>query len=471
METQYITIVDVGSYKTAVCTASVTGSNITIAAFKQAPSDGVTAGRVTNPKMASQVIGKLIGEIEEELGIHISRIVTGIPGVGIRNDIITITKRRSDPYEFITREELDQLTEEAFRTSIEDGVVYSAIPQSFRVGEICEVMLDDAIGMAGDEIEAVYKLFIGGKNSFDMNQIAFSRALNLEVAGKYLNSVAAAAATLTEQERQNGVAFIEFGGSTTNLLIYYKNIIRYAYSIPFGGNNITKDISVECKITERLAESIKRDYGYAIPEKLANYSEKSLQITSSSQRDIEVPMKYLSEIIEARCREIFDAILYHIELSGFADTITSGIVMTGGSANLNCVTDLLKQMSGYSVRRALPNGRYCSKGFNRLGDFSSSTMIGLLMLAAEYRVGYDDGKKLQEETKAPAQSGQGLFSDISEGGESGRQKEPEKDTRGKEEVKSENEGSRGFFTRIWKKGSSKTRVDLTKTLFDDNDNV
>lgn len=467
METQYITIVDVGSYKTAVCTASVTGSNITIAAFKQAPSDGVTAGKVTNPKLASQVIGKLISEIEEELGIRITKVVTGIPGVGIRNDIITITKRRSDPYEFVTREELDQLTEEAFRTGIEDGIVYSAIPQSFRVGEICEVMLDDAIGMAGDEIEATYKLFIGGKNSFEMNQVAFKKALSLEVAGKYLNSVAAAAATLTEQERQNGVAFIEFGGSTTNLLIYYKNIIRYAYSIPFGGNNITKDISIECKITERLAESIKRDYGYALPDKLANYSEKSLQITSSSQRDIEVPMKYLSEIIEARCREIFDAILYHIELSGFADTITSGIVMTGGSANLNCVTDLLKQMSGYSVRRALPNGRYCSKGFNRLGDFSSSTMIGLLMLAAEYRVGYDDGRKVPAPSDDAGAESRSLFPETQNEGKDARDVQEKTDTG----TKSGPDSSRNFFTRIWKKGGNKTRIDLTETLFNDNDNV
>ena len=127
-----------------------------------------------------------------------------------------------------------------------------------------------------------------------------------------------------------------------------------------------------------------------MPEKLSINAEKSLQIKSRSQRDIEIPIKYLSEIIEARCKEIFDALLYKIEESGYGDLLSSGIVLTGGSANLLNISDYLKTASGYSVRRAMPVGKFSYTGFPKLSEFSSSAISGLLALAWEDCIGFED---------------------------------------------------------------------------------
>ncbi len=388
MEEKFITIVDIGSYRTAVCTAKVEGSNVNIAAYKEALSDGVLRGAVLNPTKAAGVIRSLITGIEQELGIKISKIITGIPGHKMSNESVSLRRERENPDDSIEAAELNSMTREAYSDRGNERV-YSAIPQSFIVGDAVEIMYDDAIGMYGDFIEGKYHLLTGSKAIFDGNERTF-KALGLEIAGKYLYSIASSVSTLKSQEKQNGVAMVEFGGNTTNLLIYYKNIIRYAYTLPFGGNNITNDIANECKITEALAESIKRDFGSAMPEKLSVNAEKSLQIKSKSQRDIEVPIKYLAEIINARCKEIFDAILYKIEESGYADLLASGIVLTGGSANLLCIADYIKNVSGYNVRRAMPTGKFNSRGFPRLSDYSAASTVGLLTLALEHGTGMEE---------------------------------------------------------------------------------
>lgn len=414
MEDKYITVVDIGTYKTSVCTATVNGKNISISAYKEDFSNGTDQGKVFNPKQASEVVSSLIGQVENELGIKIRRIITGIPGYGIANESVTIEKERADEDAFVSEEELLKMTSEIYSSQKDSEEIYSVIPQYFSIGDAKEISFSDTVGMAGKTIAGKYRVFSGPKSVFDNNRRVFKN-LKLEVAEKYLHSIAAAEATLYSQEKHNGVALINFGGKTTDLLIYYKNIIRYVYTLPFGGMNITTDIANECKISEDLAESIKRDFGFAMPDKLFSLAEKSLKIESG--RGKEVPVRYLSEIIETRCREIFDAILYHIEMSGLADELNSGIVLTGGSANLMAVADLLKSMSGYNVRRAVPNGKYSKRGFDRLGEYSASTLMGLLMLAVEDCAGYDTGEA------APADNGT-LFGNITSIDENDQAKGP-----------------------------------------------
>lgn len=382
MEKRFITIVDIGSYRISVCTAAIEGKDISIVAHKDAHSEGVKRGIVFNPRQAAEVTGSLIKEIENELGIKISNVVTGIPGYGITNRDLLIEKNAADP-DCITTTELNAMTAEAYnRTENENEKIYAAIPQSYRVSDIIDISYDDAVGMASETIEGKYRLLAGNKNIFSGNERVFKN-LGINISGKALYSIASAESTLLDQEKYNGVALIEFGGNTTNLVIYYRNTIRYVYTLPFGGNNITHDIANECRITTRLAESIKRDFGNAMPDKLAINSEKSIQIKGRTLNDIEIPVKYLAEIINARCQEIFDAIFYKIEESGYAEQLSSGIVLTGGEANLMCITDFIKSLSGYPVRRAMPSVKIDYSGFSKLYDYSYASLTGLLKLVMD----------------------------------------------------------------------------------------
>ena len=156
--------------------------------------------------------------------------------------------------------------------------------------------------------------------------------------------------------------------------------MRHYASIPFGGKNITNDIKSECQISERLAENIKLEFGACMPDKLLSLSDKILSISGNgSETNKQLSVKYLSEIITARVEEIIMAILYEIEKSGFADSLRSGIVVTGGVAQTANLANLIYDISGFRVRIGYPQKTFSCEGCDGLAETSAATAIGLIM--------------------------------------------------------------------------------------------
>ena len=160
--------------------------------------------------------------------------------------------------------------------------------------------------------------------------------------------------------------------------------MRHYASIPFGGKNITDDIKSECQISEKLAENIKMAFGACMPDRLQSLSEKIIHIRSNStEPDKQLPVKYLSEIITARVEEIMTAILYEIQESGFADMLRSGIVVTGGSAQIPNLGAFINELSGFRVRTGYPRRFFSCQGCDGLGETTAATSIGLILAANE----------------------------------------------------------------------------------------
>ena len=205
---------------------------------------------------------------------------------------------------------------------------------------------------------------------------------NVSAHKKYFTAETTAKAVLTEAEMENGVALIDFGAGCTSVSIYHGNIMRHYASIPFGGKNITDDIKSECQISERLAENIKLAFGACMPDKLQSLSEKVIHIKSNNgEADKKFPVKYLSEIINARVEQILMAIFYEIHESGFANKLMSGIVVTGGSAQIANLGNLISTISGYRVRTGYPRHTFSFQGCEGAVDTSAATSIGLIMAA------------------------------------------------------------------------------------------
>jgi cell division protein FtsA len=160
--------------------------------------------------------------------------------------------------------------------------------------------------------------------------------------------------------------------------------MRHYASIPFGGKNITEDIKSESQISERLAENIKLGFGACMPEKLQSMGEKILHIRSNStEPDMKLPVKYLSEIITARVEEIMMAILYEIHHSGFADSLRSGIVITGGCAQMANLGNFIYDISGFRVRTGYAQNLFSHSGCEGLNETSATTSLGLLLAAKD----------------------------------------------------------------------------------------
>lgn len=388
MQTErYIAAADLGTSKIALSVAKVDGEDVQIIYYKELPSDGIRYSCVFAPKRAATALEKAIRDAEDELGIKILQLVTGLPRYNIRQETASARMSRSEPSSCISREEINTLKSLAIDNyPLEDEVkesIYGAVAQSFSADDdlVC-ASEEDVIGVTAENIEGNFKIFIGSKKATsDLDTML--NFTGVAPARKIFVPTAVSQAVLTDAEKENGVALVEAGAGVTSLTIYKGGLLRHYSSIPFGGRSITADIKYECGFNEHLAENIKLAYGACIPDKLQSLSEKVIQINDDENGTYEqLPVKYLSEVISCRAKEIIDAVLFQIQESGFADSLRNGIVLTGGGANLVNFANLFREMSGYVVRIGYPRTRkFSSGGCAGATETAAAATIGMILEA------------------------------------------------------------------------------------------
>ena len=390
---RYIAAADLGTSKIALSVAKITGEDVQIIYYRETPSDGVRYSCVYNPKRAAEPLRKAIQMAQDELNIKILQLVIGLPRYNVRQEVASARMERSNPDSCISREEVNTLK----KMAIDDypvadeskETIYGAVAQSFSADdELVCASESDVVGTVSDCLEGNFKIFLGSLKPLRNIDIMLND-VGVAPAYKFFLPNSVAQSVLNEEEKDNGVALVEIGAGVSSVTIYRGKILRHYSSIPFGGKNITADIRYECGFNEKLAENIKLAFGACVPDKLQSLSEKIIQINDDETGSYEqLPVKYLSEIIDARTREIIDAVLYQIQESGYADKLRNGIVVTGGGANLVNLPNLLKEMSGYNVRIGYPRTRtFSADGCDGIGEMSAAASIGMILEAKkDYRL-------------------------------------------------------------------------------------
>ena len=407
MQERYIATVDLGTSKLALCVAKVTGENVQIIYYKERPSNGVRYNCVFNPKKAAAPLRAAIAEAEDELQIKILQVVVGLPRYNVHQETASARIDRSDPSSLIGEDEISALKGIALDTypltDRDAELIYGAVPQSFSTDDFIGSE-DDVVGSTSDSLSGNFKIFVGAKKAVRNIDIMLNDA-GVALAQAIFTPSAVGEAVLKDDEMTNGVALVEMGGGVTSLAIYQGGIMRYFASIPFGGKSITTDIRLECAFDDTLAENIKLAFGACLPDKLQTMGDKVLQINDEENGTYEhLGIKYLSEIITSRCREIVQAILYLIQESGFADRLRCGIVLTGGGANLANLTNLIKEESGYNVRVGFPLARkFSSDGCPGIGEAEASASVGMVLEASTDPFLNCISDAMQPATEAPKQ--------------------------------------------------------------------
>lgn len=476
---RYVASADLGSGKIAISVAKIDGDDVQIVYYKESHSEGIVNSIVRNPSKAAFAMKEAVSEAEKELNIKINQIVVGLPRAGVQQQVKCATLKRSNPDSCITMEEIDALKNMALDSyPLEDEEkqeIYGAVAQNFSADDLINQSEDDIEGTISDSIEGNFKIFVGNKKAVS-NITAMANMAGMTLARQYFVPDAVAKAVLTSGEMENGVALVEIGAEATSLTIYHNDILRHYSAIPFGGGDITSDIKYECGFKKELAENIKLAYGSCQPEKLQNLSDKILQINDEENGTYEhLTVHYLAEIINARTREIIDAILWLIQDSGYADKLRDGIVITGGGANLVGICSLFKEMSGYRVRIGYPRVRhFCSSVCPGVSETSASASIGLILKAKEDKYINCVGE-LPAKTEAPETEEEGETEDyggtVFEGGsviEPGRGKRSR--NRGRDKEKAGKANNITWADKLAEKVSSRlgTAFDSTLgTIFDD----
>lgn len=320
MEERYLAAVDLGSSAVRLCVACIRGDEVEVVHYGEAASAGIRASMVFNPKSVESIVETLVREAEEALMVHLSQVVVGLP----RKDVVQLTASmkmdRPAPDEYISSEEIADLRALALDTyPIPDPrrqSIYGVVAQSFEIEEGIMLPEKDVVGTLSSTLEGRFKVFVGRRQAVTALDKIFNKQ-GIAVARQYFQPEAVSRAVLSDEERSGGVALVDFGGGVTSVSVFQGGVLRHFASIPFGGKTVTGDVEIECGISADLAEKIKVRFGACQPDKLGVLSAKVLQIRLTTPHK-EIPVKYVSEIVDSRCREIVDAVLFYIEQIGRA---------------------------------------------------------------------------------------------------------------------------------------------------------
>ncbi len=379
---EYVAAIDIGTTKivSIVGTRNESG-RIEILGLSRTPSHGVKKGVVLNIEETVNAISTTVEDVKKRSGIDFSEVFVGIAGQHIKSMKSRGYIMRDNYDDEITKDEVFRLIEDMHKIHIDIGEeIIHVIPQNFIVDN--ETGVKSPIGMCGRRLEANFHIVIG-QVAAARNIEKCVRKAGLTVKDMILEPLASSDACLTDDEKEAGVALVDIGGGTTDIAVFYDNIIRHTAVIPFGGNVITNDIKEGCGILHRYAEQLKIQYGSALGDLAPD--DKVVSIPGISGRDPkEISFKSLAYIIQSRMEEIIDAIIFEIQNSGYADKLAAGMVITGGGAMLKHLPQLIQFKTGMDVRVGLPNEHLAGPGKDEINQPMYATSVGLIMKGFEF---------------------------------------------------------------------------------------
>lgn len=385
---QLLAAVDIGTTKIVSIVGKQTeNKKLEILGMSKTASKGVKRGVVLNIEETVNAIHTTVTEVKKQTGIQFKDVFVGIAGQHIKSVRNRGYFNRDAYDEEITKADIQRLVDDMYKIPIDAGEeIIHVLPQNFVVDS--ETGIKNPVGISGRRLEGNFHIVIGQIASAKNISKCIDR-VGLHVEELILEPLASAEAVLTEDEKEAGVALVDMGGGTTDIAVFYDEIIRHTAVIPFGGNVVTWDIKDGCSILTRQAESLKITFGSALGD-LAQ-EDKIVTIPGISGRDPkEISFKSLAYIIQSRMEEIIDAIMYEIENSGVLDKLSAGIVFTGGGALLRHLPQLVKFRTGLDVRIGYPVEQLSAESIEEVNQPMFSTSVGLLLK------GYDNKQKRQQ---------------------------------------------------------------------------
>jgi cell division protein FtsA len=358
---------DIGTSKVMVVVAEVMAAGeLKLAGLGVAASNGLKRGVVVNIDATVQSIQQALKEAELMADCKIGRVYTGITGSHIRgmnsSGMVAVKDKE------VTPADVARVIETAKAINIStDQRLLLVEPQEFVIdGQDVR----EPIGMSGVRLEAKVHIVTGAQSAAE-NIIKCVRRCGLEVDQLMLNPLS----VLSQDEQELGVALVDIGAGTTDVAIFTGGAIRHTAVIPIAGDLITSDIAMALRTPTKDAEDIKVESGCA--KQLLADPESQVEVPGLGDRGPRMLSRQaLAGVIEPRVEEIFTLVQQVIRESGYEEMLSSGIVITGGSAVMAGMVELGEDIFLKPVRRGLP--RYSSGLSDMVAQPRAATVMGLL---------------------------------------------------------------------------------------------
>ncbi len=384
-----IVALDIGTSKVVAVVAEILPEGrFEVLGLGQHESSGMRKGVVVNIEATVTAIQRALEEAELMADCKIRDVYTGIAGSHIRSfnssGMVAVKDKE------VTAADVARVIETAKAVNIPtDQQVLHILTQEFIVDGQEDIR--EPIGMSGLRLEVKVHI-VTGSVSAAQNIVKCVRRCGLEVQDLILQPLASSQTCLTADEKDLGVVLIDIGGGTTDVAIYTGGAIRHTAVLPIAGDQITNDIAQGLRTPTPDAEDIKLRYGVA-KEVLANPDDTVEVLGLGDRAPRLVKRQTLGAIIEPRVAELFDLVQGVVRESGYEDLLSSGVVLTGGTALLPGIVELAEDIFLKPVRVAVPEYQGSLADVMRNPRFS--TVMGLLSEARMQRL---RGRKVTQQS-------------------------------------------------------------------------
>ncbi|MBM4372981.1 MAG: cell division protein FtsA, partial [Deltaproteobacteria bacterium] len=233
----------------------------------------------------------------------------------------------------------------------EDREVIHTLPQGYVIDN--NDIMSTPVGMTGVRLEAKVHIVTCARTAVE-NLLTCCIRNELTVMGRAFGGLASSEAVLTDDEKELGVVMVDIGGGTTDLVIWHNNAVIHTASLPFAGDLITADVAMGLRTPRREAERIKVQHGCAMSSLVGE--DEEIEVPGFGGRDPVLQKRsMLAEIIEPRVEEMMYPIFDEVQKSGFADLLGAGVVLTGGTSQLQGIGEVAESILNLPVRIGRPN--------------------------------------------------------------------------------------------------------------------
>ncbi len=373
-ETRLITGIDIGT--TRVRTVIAENDEMGLPVFLghgSAPAEGMKRGVIVNMEKAIQSISKSVDDAELMAGVHIESAVVSLAGDHIKSinshGVIGIAHSENE----ISDRDVNKAIEAASAVAIPtDREIIHVLPQEYTIDE--QTGIKNPIGMSGVRLEVEVHIATAAITSVKNIYRALKRC-EIEIEHLVMQSLASSYASISSEEEEMGVVLLDIGGDLTDIAIFFDGSIRHTGVVPLGGKNVTNDITIGLRTTLDQAEQIKIGYGSALASMVD--PDDMMEVGGAAGRDPRsISRNVLATIIEPRMEEILSLAAREVKKSNPPDSLTAGVILTGGGSMLPGVVDLVEQIFDMPAKLGTPTG---IDGFPETLSMSEyATAIGLI---------------------------------------------------------------------------------------------
>jgi cell division protein FtsA len=375
----YAAGLDAGSRKIRLVICALENGRLRLLGCAAVASQGWLKGRIENQKAVSDSILAALREAEANAGVSVESVVVGMGGQTAEcangRGLVELGHLRE-----IDQRDVNRVVDRALHVQLKpDRMVLQLFPKDFVVDG--QPGHGDPRKVLASQLEINVHLVTASVQEHNALVGAVNQA-HLVVEETVFEALAASYAAVLPEDRREGIALVDIGAESTELVVYYGDAMHLASTVRVCGDHFTRDLAKGLRLSFEEAELVKMEYGCALSAGCSANVLVELP-TPEDREPREERWKVVSRILEARAVELFRFVRSEFARVGMDRALDGGVFLAGGAAKLPDLLDVADRVFECQTRYGLPIGILDWPA--EMNDPEWTTAAGLAMYSAKLK--------------------------------------------------------------------------------------